>query len=57
VPVTVVYSEVDGIVGKEIARIRDHHAVRHRLVTSSHLGFATNPDVFREIAGALASNA
>jgi len=57
VPVTVLYSEMDGIVGTEIARIRDHHAVRHQLVTSSHLGFAANPDTFREIAGALASNA
>ena len=57
VPVTVLYSEKDGIVGKEVARVHEHQAVRHQLVPSSHLGFATNPDVFREIAGALASNA
>jgi pimeloyl-ACP methyl ester carboxylesterase len=57
VPVTVLYSEMDGIVGKEVARVHEHRAVRHQLVASSHMGFATNPDVFREIAGALASNA
>ena len=57
VPVTVLYSKMDGIVGEEIARVDDHRAVRHKLVTSSHLGFAMNSDVFREIARALASNA
>ena len=57
VPVTVLYSEMDGIVGREVARVHEHRAVRHQVVTSSHLGFATNPDVFREIARALASNA
>jgi hypothetical protein len=57
VPVTVLYSEMDGIVGKEVARVHEHRVVRHQVVSSSHLGFATNPDVFRKIAGALASNA
>jgi pimeloyl-ACP methyl ester carboxylesterase len=57
VPVTVLYSEMDGIVGRDVAHVREHAAVRHRRVESSHLGFATNPAAFREIAGALASNA
>jgi hypothetical protein len=56
VPVTVLYSEMDGIVGEDVARVREHQAVRHRVVESSHLGFAANPGVFREIAGALASD-
>ena len=56
VPVTVLYSEMDGIVGKEIARVEEHVAVRHQLVTSSHLGFAMNSEVFEMIARALAPN-
>lgn len=57
VPVTVLYSELDGIVGREVARLRQNRVVEHRHVASSHLGFATNPEVFREIAGALAPTA
>lgn len=56
VPVTVLYSEMDGIVGKEIARVEEHVAVRHQLVASSHLGFAMNAEVFEMIARALAPN-
>jgi pimeloyl-ACP methyl ester carboxylesterase len=55
VPVTVLYSETDGIVSRGVARIREHPSVRHREVQSSHLGFATNAKVFLNVAEALAA--
>ena len=54
VPVTVLYSESDGIVGSDVARVRRHPAVRHGRVKSSHMGFATNRDVYRRLARELA---
>lgn len=63
-PVTIFYSPVDGIVGRRTARIdrcarvghagRRLHGIRYRPVRSSHLGFPVNPEIFLEIARALA---
>ena len=54
VPITILYSDADGIVGSDIARVSGSDAVRHRHVPSSHLGFGFNPDAFRALARALA---
>lgn len=64
-PTTIVYSPRDGIVGRRAARIdraaaarrgtAGLHAIRYRPIASSHLGFAVNPDAYREIAFALAA--
>lgn len=54
VPVTVLHSRRDGIVGRSIARLPHTRCVRHVEVDSSHLGFAVNPEVFSEVARALA---
>lgn len=54
VPITVIRSDRDGIVGRSIAELPRTRCVRHVRVDSSHLGFAANPDVFLEVARALA---
>lgn len=54
VPITVIRSNRDGIVGRGIAELPRTRCVRHVRVESSHLGFTANPDVFREVARALA---
>lgn len=54
VPITVIRSHRDGIVGRSIAELPRTRCVRHVRVDSSHLGFAANPDVFLEVARALA---
>jgi len=53
VPVTVIHSDRDGIVGRSIARLPRSRCVRHVQVDSSHLGYAAHPEVFRELAVAL----
>lgn len=54
VPITVIHSDRDGIVGRGIARLPRERCVRHVRVESSHLGFAAHPEVFAEVATALA---
>lgn len=56
VPITVVHSQRDGIVGPEVGRLPSSPCVRHVSVESSHLGFAANPQVFEEVAIALADD-
>lgn len=63
-PITIVFSERDGIVGESAARIDEsatHAPARHALsgvryerIASSHLGFVVNADAYRAIARALA---
>jgi len=47
VPIKVVYSEKDGIIASEAARLETHPCVEYFEVDSSHVGFAVNPEVFR----------
>ncbi len=54
VPITVIHSDRDGIVGRSIAELPRTRCVRHVRVDSSHLGFAANSVVFLEVARALA---
>ncbi|MBK7949992.1 MAG: alpha/beta fold hydrolase [Deltaproteobacteria bacterium] len=64
-PVTILYSERDGIVGEDAARIDEKAArsaathdllgVRYERIASSHLGFAVNREAYRAIAWALAA--
>ena len=54
VPITVIHSDRDGIVGRDIARLPRSRCVRHVRVESSHLGFAAHPEVFEQVARALA---
>lgn len=53
IPITVIHSERDGIVGRSIARLPRSGCVQHVQVDSSHLGFAAHPEVFAEVASAL----
>lgn len=57
VPITVIQSDRDGIVGRELAQLPPDRCVRHVRVDSSHLGFAARPEVFREVADALSRSA
>ncbi|HPG24962.1 MAG TPA: hypothetical protein PLW10_04955 [Myxococcota bacterium] len=57
VPITVIHSNRDGIVGRAIARLAQAPCVRHVHVDSSHLGFAAHPEVYSEVAQALARTA
>lgn len=54
VPITVIHSDRDGIVGRDIARLPRARCVRHVEIDSSHLGLAANPEAFAEVASALA---
>ena len=56
VPTTVIYSDRDGIVGKDIAKPTESALLKSVLVDSSHLSLSFNPDVLREVAKALAEN-
>ena len=53
VPITVIHSDRDGIVGRSAARLPDSPCVRHVEVDSSHLGFAAHPEVFAVVADSL----
>ena len=55
VPVKVLYSEFDGIVGESTAKLYEHPAVEHIKVDSSHVGFAVNANAFEVIANCLAN--
>jgi pimeloyl-ACP methyl ester carboxylesterase len=50
VPVKVIYSEQDGIVGTGIARPPAHPSIDCIEVSSSHIGFAANLNAFRAVA-------
>ncbi len=54
VPTTVIYSPTDGIVAPAIATLKSSRYVENVPVQSSHVGFALNSQVYREIAMALA---
>jgi pimeloyl-ACP methyl ester carboxylesterase len=54
VKTTVIYSPNDGIVAEAAARLGEHDSVVHVPVSSSHVGFAFNPAVYRIIAETLA---
>lgn len=55
VKTTVIYSPNDGIVGEGSAKLSTHEQIAHVPVSSSHMGFAFNPSVYRIIAETLAS--
>lgn len=55
VPTSVIYSERDGIVGTDIARLPDSPLIQHVQVDSSHLAFAYNARALGEVAIALKS--
>lgn len=57
VPTRVIYSERDGIVGRDIAMLPDSPLLRAVPVNSSHLGFTLNVDALEQIAAALAERA
>jgi pimeloyl-ACP methyl ester carboxylesterase len=54
VPIKVVYSEKDGIVPSSAARLKNHPCVEYIEVDSSHIGFASNPKVYKVIQRLLA---
>ncbi|NIB42860.1 alpha/beta hydrolase [Pseudomaricurvus alkylphenolicus] len=53
VPVTCIYSKLDGIVHWRAAIDRTNPDTRHHEVRSTHLGLVISPDVFRIIAAEL----
>ena len=53
VPTHVIYSERDGIVGTDIARLPHSPLTRHVQVDSSHVAFALNVRALDEVAKAL----
>lgn len=57
VPITVVYSKSDGVVGWQAAIDRYNPQARHIEVRGSHLGLGANPTVYRIIANTLAGDA
>ncbi|WP_162846114.1 esterase/lipase family protein [Seongchinamella sediminis] len=54
VPTRVIYSERDGIVGAQIARLPDSPYTEHVQVDSSHMAFALNPSALAAVAESLA---
>jgi hypothetical protein len=55
IPVDVIYSPRDGIVGESIARLPDHPCVTHTEIDASHISFAFNALAYRKIGQILAS--
>lgn len=55
VPVTVIYSERDGIVSTSIARLENDEGIRYRKVNASHIGFSHNTDAICAAAEVLAA--
>jgi pimeloyl-ACP methyl ester carboxylesterase len=55
IPTHVIYSNKDGIVAPEIARLDDHPMVKHHEVDSSHVAFAVNPLAMETVARILAN--
>lgn len=56
VPTRIIYSQRDGIVGTDIARLESSSQVEHIQVASSHTGFALNPRAFQAVARCLAAS-
>ncbi len=56
VPTCVIYSESDGIVGRDIAQLPDSPLTKHVRVKSSHLGFSLNIEALGAVATALNAN-
>ena len=56
VPTSVIYSERDGIVGTDIARLPESPLTQHVQVDSSHLAFALNARALEAVAVALRSS-
>ncbi len=56
VPTTVIYSDSDGIVSEQVARLPDSPRTQHKRVDSTHLGFAVNPTALDAVATALAAS-
>ncbi len=54
VPISVIYSDRDGIVSTQITRLKNDGHVRYHQVDSSHVGFAYNLKAYRCLAGELA---
>jgi len=50
IPIKVIYSKKDGIVGLGTAQLDEHPSVEHIEVPSSHIGFAINPKVLSMVA-------
>lgn len=50
VPIRVIYSDRDGIVGTDIAKPARAESVVFEEIDSSHVGFAMNPQAFRSVA-------
>ena len=55
VPVTAIYSKLDGVVAWEACIDTKHDDVEHIEVTTTHIGLGFNPDVYRIIARKLAA--
>ena len=55
VPTRVIYSERDGIVGTDIARLPESPYTEHVQVDSSHVAFALNPRALGAVAEGLAA--
>jgi pimeloyl-ACP methyl ester carboxylesterase len=53
VPTSVIYSERDGIVGSDIARLPESPLTKHVQVDSSHVAFAFSVSALAEVAAAL----
>lgn len=49
VPIKVLHSHRDGIVGSGIQKLPQHPSVDHIQVNSSHIGFAVNPEVLQTV--------
>ena len=54
IPIDVIYSPRDGIVGESIARLPEQPSVTHTEIDASHVSFAFNTLVYRKIAQLLA---
>lgn len=46
VPICIVYSERDGIVASDIAMLAEASCLEHIEISSSHIGFTVNPEVY-----------
>jgi pimeloyl-ACP methyl ester carboxylesterase len=57
VPITVIYSKSDGVVGWQAAIDRYNPQAKHIEVRSSHIGLGANPTVYRIVANTLAGKA
>jgi pimeloyl-ACP methyl ester carboxylesterase len=54
IPVHIIYSQRDGIVHQDVARLPAHSSVNHIEVDSSHIAFSWNANAFEAVAQVLA---